>query len=678
MRCLTSLFLILLLTASLYGTEYLKLGDIAFGEGKYREARDAYRQAVVQDSKSVPAHLALGHALFALGEYRYAFMELRNGLELHAAPQQIYINLIDLYPTRKDFLEKLLPLANQSASKPLDIPIQFLYGYICYYSGNKGESRKVFGALEGMSHLSETEKKWVAFYINLLREEDILANHPIFVEGVYAFKRADYLKAHNSFFRTIRDQPSLGIPPLLLAHSAFALGYYKLAYKYIEKGLFFRPHDKILNSKWSLYYKNKGEWLKFLIALEGHVNAYPNDTKAQMTLLFMYYCFKKYGSAWLLLQKLSQEQIQTETQRVLFPLIEEKIKEEKIKEKKIPNKSDDPKGPEETKVSPPEEKKGEEHKKGEAYYQRLRQLGIIYFHQKEYNSALVAFNSLIPHKKEAYYEVAYVYFAKGMYDRAGDMAREGLVRNKGQEIPHIIDYFKNTDDFFQEKRRLEKYLEGNSGEGLPILFLALLEYKLGKRPRAKNLLKNLLKVPLAPEKAALILIDRIDEWDKKEKQRQVEEKKALEAALKAAQKEAKTTDPAPKKIPAGAEWLKYSVEIDGKKYPLYQQDQKKFIFYKGERRSFEGFVEIEGKKYPIIAEKNKKIVRYKGKAYLFISPEKLLPYKETEGEGTGKGPKEKTEKKNLAVPPLEVEGLSIPSKGDFKLSPARPLWTPSK
>ncbi|RME89055.1 MAG: tetratricopeptide repeat protein, partial [Planctomycetota bacterium] len=648
-------FFFILLFPVLEGSEYLKLGDIACREGKFEDARDAYRQAIVENPKNVAAHLALGHALFALGEYKYAFIEIRTGLEMHAYPQKIYPNLRDYYSSDEIFFNKLKKLQKYLQKRPNDKSAQFVYGYVCYYSGFKRIARKVFLSLIGQPYLERVDRKWVQFYLLQLSEEKILSKSPVFIEAIQNFKAANYLGAHKNLLRIIYEQPSLGIPPLFLAHTFFALNYYKLAYRYLERGIFFRPHNRILNALWWKYYKNKGEWLRLLIGLESHVSSHPKDFEAKVVLLFMYYAFRKYVSAKELLAQLESENKKTYTLPVISYLLTKKLGT------LLPKKNEEQEShPTNQKILPQNPSPTLTEK--EKFVQKLWKLGKKYLLEKDFDAALLAYQSLMKQSPVAYYLAGFAYFGKGKYPYGGDLIREGIVRTKGKNMPHILDYFRDVDSFFHRKRKLEIYLQDNPSDNLAQLLLAFLEYQLGKRDRAKKILYNL--VTRGEERASLILLRRIQN---EESQESKSSKNDLSKGTSSAQKnpQKKTGKPNKSKV-----IIQAIQKIQGKlpKALAQKKGRPKYIF------------EIEGKKYPVYLVGNQKYLFYKGRFYLLISKEQLKPFSpqySMELPWPLKVQKE-LEKKESKKEALKLDQLLTPARPKWILRPNQPLWIPSK
>ncbi|RME03055.1 MAG: hypothetical protein D6805_07950 [Planctomycetota bacterium] len=503
--------------------EYIQRGDIAFSQGDYQRARDEYRKATIEEPQNVAAHLALAHSLFALGEYTYAHVELRNGLELHSAPEKIEIDLSMQYPSRKAFEEKLERIAVVAAARPEDISVYFTYAYVCYYSGYKIRARKLFKHLLLIAKNSYSDRKWAKFYLSQLQEERILGQDEHFRKGVYALKEGRYYRSYQ-FFRRVRYKfPALGIPRLLMGQALFAMGYYEAAYSALNSGILFRPHNKILNSEWKYYYPSEQEVARLLLALEGHVRVNSGEIRAKRLLFLMYYFFKKFSLAQKLLPEISGKGGDY-ILWVVPPLLKRRMgrasssggsasgvhksgpsspgaispsaRHSESGASALPSspssssESLDPQRGRERSSSSSSRKK----ERGEdPYFRRLRQLGQIYCQRQKYELALVAFQSMLAKDEVAYYEVSYVRFALGEYDSAGQALRQALFKTNGKRIPPLENYFHTDEKIEVERRNLERFVYENPRHLSAALFLAFLYYKLRQPALSYRVLRRILQ-----------------------------------------------------------------------------------------------------------------------------------------------------------------------------------------
>ena len=121
-------------------------GEDEFRRGRYTEAANTFREALMADPHPA-VKFALGHALFAKGDYGFAAAALREGLrEVSDAPvreldtRQFYGATLD-YEAHRKRLEKWL------AEHPDDKQAKFLMGYVCYFGGDPDRARTIFAEL---------------------------------------------------------------------------------------------------------------------------------------------------------------------------------------------------------------------------------------------------------------------------------------------------------------------------------------------------------------------------------------------------------------------------------------------------------------------------------------------------------------------------------------------------
>ncbi|MEP0842271.1 MAG: tetratricopeptide repeat protein [Phycisphaerae bacterium] len=112
-------------------------GLIAFREGQYREAADAFRLAADTNQGDPAPKIYAGHALFATGRYREAVKFLRAALERQ--PRIAYLNydMRSDYRRREDFDRQLAALREALRLAPRDEDRLFMLGYVLYFGGQR-------------------------------------------------------------------------------------------------------------------------------------------------------------------------------------------------------------------------------------------------------------------------------------------------------------------------------------------------------------------------------------------------------------------------------------------------------------------------------------------------------------------------------------------------------------
>lgn len=122
-------------------------GLVAFREGRYRDAVDAFRLASETNQGDPTAHIYAGHALFAVGRYHDGVKYIRRAMELQ--PRIAYLNY-DLrgdYRDRREFDRQLADLRGALELSPRDSDRLFMLGYILYYSGQREEAYPILERL---------------------------------------------------------------------------------------------------------------------------------------------------------------------------------------------------------------------------------------------------------------------------------------------------------------------------------------------------------------------------------------------------------------------------------------------------------------------------------------------------------------------------------------------------
>lgn len=118
----------------------LQNGTALFRAGRYQEALDAYRLAGSSNHGDAAARLLAGHTYFALGRYHSAMAFIRRAFELQPKISQIEYDLRDDYGNKADFTQHLEALKQAASTRPKDVEIWTLMGYVHRYSGNRAES----------------------------------------------------------------------------------------------------------------------------------------------------------------------------------------------------------------------------------------------------------------------------------------------------------------------------------------------------------------------------------------------------------------------------------------------------------------------------------------------------------------------------------------------------------
>ena len=121
-------------------------GEDEFRKGRYAVAASTFREALMTDPHPA-VKFALGHALFAKGDYGFAAAALREGLRgVSDGParkldtRQFYGAALD-YEAHRKRLEKWL------AEHPDDKQAKFLMGYVCYFGGDLDRAQAIFSEL---------------------------------------------------------------------------------------------------------------------------------------------------------------------------------------------------------------------------------------------------------------------------------------------------------------------------------------------------------------------------------------------------------------------------------------------------------------------------------------------------------------------------------------------------
>ena len=98
---------------SQYAEKLRAMGDRYFKAGDYPTAIESYRCAVLEQPTNGHNKLAMGHALFARGNYSYAAYALRRGIRSFDTPDDLK-NTVNMY-------EYLFAVPMESAKRPAEI-----------------------------------------------------------------------------------------------------------------------------------------------------------------------------------------------------------------------------------------------------------------------------------------------------------------------------------------------------------------------------------------------------------------------------------------------------------------------------------------------------------------------------------------------------------------------------
>lgn len=122
-------------------------GDDLFGRGRFPQAAVAYRAAARKAPKDPLAAYALGHGLFAVGDYEGAAQALRRGVQLYPALLAVPMHRRDFYGDRRVFDAQLALLQRYVQEHPDHQDARFLLGYNLFFSQQRARAREHFAAL---------------------------------------------------------------------------------------------------------------------------------------------------------------------------------------------------------------------------------------------------------------------------------------------------------------------------------------------------------------------------------------------------------------------------------------------------------------------------------------------------------------------------------------------------
>lgn len=127
--------------------DLIQYGDTAFQSQEYSKAAAWFREATRQHPGRPIPHLALGHALFAMGNYRESSLALQQGLSL--LPQWVgtTTDVRGFFSDRADFGRRLGDLEHHVSAHESDENARFLLAYVYYFSGQRSEALPLFWQL---------------------------------------------------------------------------------------------------------------------------------------------------------------------------------------------------------------------------------------------------------------------------------------------------------------------------------------------------------------------------------------------------------------------------------------------------------------------------------------------------------------------------------------------------
>ncbi len=113
----------------------LRLGDYHFREREYDRAVEFYTQALDRLPTDPTVRLALGDALYALGDYHYASYMIRQALDIDTTWVSRSVDKREFYEDPADFERQLRRLERYVESHPFDEAALFLLGYNYHATG---------------------------------------------------------------------------------------------------------------------------------------------------------------------------------------------------------------------------------------------------------------------------------------------------------------------------------------------------------------------------------------------------------------------------------------------------------------------------------------------------------------------------------------------------------------
>ncbi len=105
----------------------------AFNEGKFYESVVAFNEAIERESDNGVLYIARAQAFVAISDYRAAYDDLVQGLELTPEWTEIELNLAEIYANPDWFQEHFDALSQWVGEYPRDYKAHFVLGYFHYF-----------------------------------------------------------------------------------------------------------------------------------------------------------------------------------------------------------------------------------------------------------------------------------------------------------------------------------------------------------------------------------------------------------------------------------------------------------------------------------------------------------------------------------------------------------------
>jgi len=133
--------------AALPAQRIIDRGDDLFVRGQFAEAVVAYRAAAAKAPTDPLASLALGHGLFATGQYTPAARALRRALQLHPELVGVRMSRRQFYGDPAAFNRQLARLERHVAQVPGDHAARFVLGYNFFFTQQHAKAARHFAVL---------------------------------------------------------------------------------------------------------------------------------------------------------------------------------------------------------------------------------------------------------------------------------------------------------------------------------------------------------------------------------------------------------------------------------------------------------------------------------------------------------------------------------------------------
>lgn len=115
----------------------LDRGHTLFRRGKYREAADAYKEAILIDESSGLPLIFFGQALLACGDYTFAAKAIRRGLGLVKNIESLTPTFKELFDSSASYERCRENLSTIHLLDPDDPVAAFLMGWVLYWEGDR-------------------------------------------------------------------------------------------------------------------------------------------------------------------------------------------------------------------------------------------------------------------------------------------------------------------------------------------------------------------------------------------------------------------------------------------------------------------------------------------------------------------------------------------------------------